>query len=557
MNPRRLLWLLPGLAGLWLLTAASQNDPPPRGPFPPVGETAPFQFRWKPSALLPSVPAGDLAMRWAGEANYGGRRLGLIEGAATSAPGFRMTVRDYFLSYFDPATFQTVHTLNLLHEDEWLIQQTLFFYAPQQRLWLKELTRGAPPDNSVRVTRNELHHRLPLPLSDAATTILAVRLKNRAGALPYKLNAAYLARVKEIRVTHAGTEELDTVLGTIIARKYNILNLFGDMMDPDDYFYVWGTPDDRQIPLKLKAKVRFGYVEGVLTRYEIRSGSLLPGRLDWLSPPPGANPLPPEPPAASSESPESAPMVFIPGGRLQFGAGAGRAAQGSAWVDGFYLDAGEVTNRQYAAFVRATGHRPPEVLPFEFYRDKFKWKPDGYEEYLRLAEPFRWRGGACPPGREDHPVVLVNWPDAAAYARWAGKRLPTEAEWELAARGGLAGQDYPWGQGADRGKANTAESDLLSTVPVTALAEGRNAFQLLHMSGNAGEWVADWYTDRPDLGRKNPRGPGSGKFKLIRGGDWRHTLGDATVWARGRDWPEPTYINVGFRCARDAKAPSR
>jgi formylglycine-generating enzyme required for sulfatase activity len=245
-------------------------------------------------------------------------------------------------------------------------------------------------------------------------------------------------------------------------------------------------------------------------------------------------------------------MVRVPGGTFRFGERPG-AGGVSVRVDAFLLDRFEVTNAQYQKFVQATGRPAPEVQPLAYYQRKFKWKIDGYEEFLRLAEPYRWREGRPPAGREHHPVALVTWDDASAYARWAGKRLPTEAEWEAAARAGLpSGAIYPWGGPADPARANTSEGDRLGTVPVTALPGGCSPLDLAHLSGNIAEWVWDWYDDKPfGDGAVNPKGPSSGRFRVMRGGDWRHPLADAAVWSRGRDWPGTAYINVGFRCARD------
>ena len=322
------------------------------------------------------------------------------------------------------------------------------------------------------------------------------------------------------------------------------------MEKKDDYFLIWATPDERNIPLKVQAKVKYGHVDGELLRYEAeRDESLIPADLSWLVPPPGERPVirgKLDVPNGKLPAPE---MVRIPGGTFRMGARKGSDGSAVA-VNSFLLDHCEVTNRQYQEFVRATGRPAPDIRPFDYFRKKFNWKIDGYEEYTRLAEPFRWRDGRFPEGRADQPVVLVSWEDAVAYARWAGKRLPTEAEWEWAARGGQTGADYPWGPAAEPGRANTAESDVLDTWPAGIQPAGGNGYGLFDLSGNAAEWVADWFGYGLPSGN-NPRGPGSGKFRILRGGDWRHTLAEATVWSRGRDWPENTYINVGFRCARD------
>ena len=551
----RCLLLLCGCA-LLLGVAAGPARPAPAEtalePLPfPVGETITFRFKWKASPLLPSIEAGDFTFRFAGEGRFEGRPVWVAEGMAESVPGFRFPVKDYFKSYFRPGDFQGLHVWGIRSEGPDYLQQMMFFYPETRHMWLKEYSRTT---DGVRVTRNELHYGFPSPMPDALAMMPALRTLGRAMRFPADLNGSYLGRVKKITVTLDGKETLDTVIGRLPAYRYNILNLFGTMMDPDDYFYVWSSADGRYIPLKIKAKVRFGHVDGKLTRHEIRAASLVPEELDLLAPLPDARPdvsgalnLP------AGEQPDT-DMVRVPGGDFRFGERRG-AAGIPVRVSPFLMDRFEVTNAQYLKFIRATGRPAPAVQPLEYYQRKFKWKSDGYEEFLRLAEPYRWNDGRCPAGRDHHPVVLVTWDDAAAYARWAGKRLPTEAEWEAAARAGLAaGAAYPWGAAADPARANTSEGDRLGTVPVTVLPGGRNALGLAHLSGNVAEWVHDWYDDKPfGAGAADPQGPSGGRFRVMRGGDWRHPLADAAVWSRGRDWPGTAYINVGFRCVRDLK----
>jgi sulfatase modifying factor 1 len=520
-------------------------------PFP-VGETLTFRMKWKASPLLPAMTAGDLSVRYAGETRFDGRDVLAVEGYAVSAPGFTYRAKDYFLSYFTPGEFQTLHTRNFLQEQDQTIQQLIFFYPESKHLWIKEWTIDPDRGAAAFVSRNELHWDVPVPLHDVATLICSVRWQARRNALPFSTNAAYLARIKAVTLEAEGEESLDTILGPMLARRYNVRNLFGNLMeDRDDYFRVWATPDERNIPLRVSAKVKYGHVDGELIRYEpVRAESLVPSALPWLSAPPDARPSITGKLNPPKGDPPPAGMARVPGGTFRLGASrqSGRKGGSPVAVSDFLLDRCEVTNRQYQEFVDATGHRAPDLRPFEYFQKKFNWKIDGYQEYARLAEPVRWKNGRYPEGRGDLPVVLVSWDDAAAYARWAGKRLPTEAEWEWAARGGHPQADYPWGDEPDGTRANTIESDNLGLLP-----GGRytgNAYGLFDLCGNAAEWVADWYADRLPQGR-NPKGPGGGRFRVMRGGDWRHTLSDSTVWSRGRDWPENTYVNVGFRCAKN------
>jgi formylglycine-generating enzyme required for sulfatase activity len=169
--------------------------------------------------------------------------------------------------------------------------------------------------------------------------------------------------------------------------------------------------------------------------------------------------------------------------------------------------------------------------------------------------------------RENHPVVHVSWADASAYAAWAGKRLPSEAEWEFAARGGLEQKLFPWGDELTPGgkhlcniwqgqfpDINTAEDGYEATAPVDAYPP--NGFGLLSMAGNVWEWCADWFS--PDFhliaARNNPVGPQSGIAKVIRGGSFlchASYCNRYRVAARTSNTPDSSASNIGFRCVRD------
>ena len=192
------------------------------------------------------------------------------------------------------------------------------------------------------------------------------------------------------------------------------------------------------------------------------------------------------------------------------------------WLDAYYMDAREVTNEQYAKFVSATGRRPP----------------------------YHWTSGKFSQGEENLPVFNVSWDDADAYCRWAGKRLPTEAEWERAARGGKEGLSYPWG---DKIEAANARYNV-ETGPSPAGQFPANDFGLFDMSGNVSEWCSDWF-DREyyqSSPARNPKGPETGMYKVIRGGAWSDEAARATVFFRNWVRPTQTTPNIGFRCARSA-----
>jgi formylglycine-generating enzyme required for sulfatase activity len=191
------------------------------------------------------------------------------------------------------------------------------------------------------------------------------------------------------------------------------------------------------------------------------------------------------------------------------------------------MDKHEVTNAQYLKFCEETNRKLPEF-----------WRMERFHSTVEFP---------------NHPVVGISWRDAQAYAEWCGKRLPTEAEWEYAARGGLSGMDYPNGNSIDSSTANYTEAALDGTMPVASYAP--NGYGLYDMAGNVAEWVADYYdTDYyATSSSNNPTGPESGKFRVIRGGGWHSGPFCNRVYVRNAlpdNWVD---FNVGFRCAKDYK----
>nr|WP_316529481.1 formylglycine-generating enzyme family protein [Kitasatospora sp. K002] len=279
-------------------------------------------------------------------------------------------------------------------------------------------------------------------------------------------------------------------------------------------------------------------------------------------------------------------MVALPGGEFLMGTRdtEGFPADGEGPVRAvrlkpFLVDACAVTNDAFAAFVADTGHLTDA--------ERFGWSyvfagflPAALRRGARRPERTPWWCGVAgaawnhPEGpgstlddRGDHPVVHVSWNDAAAYASWAGKRLPTEAEWEYAARGGLEQARYPWGDELNpdgeyrcniwRGtfpSRNTAADGHRGTAPVNAFAP--NGYGLYNTSGNVWEWCADWWTtDHPTgAGLTDPKGPDSGTAKVIRGGSHMCHASYCNryrVAARTANTPDSTSGHAGFRCARD------
>jgi formylglycine-generating enzyme required for sulfatase activity len=193
-------------------------------------------------------------------------------------------------------------------------------------------------------------------------------------------------------------------------------------------------------------------------------------------------------------------------------------------VDAFYVDIDEVSHADYSRFVEATGHKPP----------------------------YHWLDGKMPADKSDLPVYNVDWDDASAYCAWAGKRLPTEAEWEKAARGGLEGLDYPWGDDKPADALalfNTAEG------PGPVGKRKPNAYGLRDMAGGVAEWCGDWFerTYYESSPARNPKGPETGMYKVIRGGSWSSGPRRITVFFRNWVRPNQKTPNLGFRCAQAAQ----
>jgi sulfatase modifying factor 1 len=233
-------------------------------------------------------------------------------------------------------------------------------------------------------------------------------------------------------------------------------------------------------------------------------------------------------------------------------------------LEPFYLDRIEITNLLFENFVQTTGYRTTAER-----EGKAKAWVEG--KGLQEVKGANWQQ---PEGdrtvfvsnRHEHPVVTVSWQDADAYCRWAGKRLPTEAEWEYAARAGTQTRFW-WGDGHPglRRVGNLADESARHLVGaiITGYRDGYartapagsyepNPWGLHDMIGNAAEWTSDWYGGNYEKSlEQNPKGPSSGKYKVIRGGSWANGLLRAR--SANRDWDTPIYRHdtIGFRCAKD------
>ena len=321
-------------------------------------------------------------------------------------------------------------------------------------------------------------------------------------------------------------------------------------------------------------------------------------------------------PDTRPEGPTPAGMVWIPGGEFTMGSNDAELAWPEEQpahrvrVHGFWMDTTEVTNTQFAAFVEATGYvtdaekapvleeimaqvppGTPPPKPEDLVPGSLVFNPVGKAlGDCRALEWWSWTHGADwlhPEGpdsdiatRMDHPVVQVSWNDAVAYCAWAGKRLPTEAEWERAARGGVDDAPYVWGNGAPTDtlvkcnswqgafpQKNTAVDGYVRTAPVGHFAP--NGFGLYDMAGNTWEWCSDWldmtlYQKRAGAQVVDPQGPEKSfdperryePLRAQRGGSF--LCHDTYCWryrpsARQGSTPESGMSHVGFRCVKDAE----
>ncbi len=195
-------------------------------------------------------------------------------------------------------------------------------------------------------------------------------------------------------------------------------------------------------------------------------------------------------------------MMLVPAGNFLFG-----DEKKPLLLGAFYIDRYPVTNAEYEAFVKATKHSPL---------------------------PDHWKNGTYPLGHDNHPVVYVSWYDAQAYAQWANKELPTEQEWEKAARG-IDGRGYPWGNRFDANKCNTSESQAGGTTPVDWYVSGGSCYGVMDMAGNTWDWTDSWY---------NPT------ERVRRGGSWVFDRNWARCAFRHKVRPESRHEDLGFRCTK-------
>jgi formylglycine-generating enzyme len=258
-------------------------------------------------------------------------------------------------------------------------------------------------------------------------------------------------------------------------------------------------------------------------------------------------------------------LAAIPAGPFVMGSDDGAADERpphTIHVDAFAIGVHHITNAEYARFVRETGYRPPAIddLPLVVRAGGLERE----QQFRASGELYAWKGAQPPSDRLNHPVTLVRWEDATSYCRWLSRllgravRLPTEAEWEKAARGGLERQPFPWGQGLDRQRANflsdPSQKNNHGTTPCRTYPA--NGYGLFDMSGNVWEWVADWYdpayySHSPE---RNPTGPLDGQFRIVRGGGWLSADESMLTCSHRHRVPTDTYsYGIGFRVACSAE----
>ncbi|MFD0678862.1 MULTISPECIES: formylglycine-generating enzyme family protein [unclassified Paenibacillus] len=289
-----------------------------------------------------------------------------------------------------------------------------------------------------------------------------------------------------------------------------------------------------------------------------------------------------------SNTPSTDGMIYLPGGEFLMGTddqeGFPQDGEGpvrSVSIRPFYIAPYTVTNAEFREFIRATGYKTEaETFGWSFVFHLFVSAETAAQvKHVVQNTPWWWNvegaDWAHPEGpdssiedRLDHPVIHVSWNDASAYCQWAGKRLPTEAEWEYAGRGGLVQKRYPWGdllkpgsehlcniwQGKFPDKNNQSDG-YAGTAPVHSFQP--NGYGLYNVSGNVWEWCADWFNPTWHLNgpRSNPQGPQQGVARVMRGGSYlchKSYCNRYRVAARSSNTPDSSAGNMGFRCAADA-----
>ncbi len=290
--------------------------------------------------------------------------------------------------------------------------------------------------------------------------------------------------------------------------------------------------------------------------------------------PPASSPPPSTEPSVNTDIPDigstrisetdGMTLVYVPGGDFSMGSDSSSYANErpvhTVFLDSYWIDQTEVTNVMFGTFITQTGYQTDAEIT---------GSSNGYDTDTNKTELTLGADWQHPLGPDsslsdlaEHPVVHVSWNDARAYCEWAGRRLPSEAEWEKAARG-TDGRTFPWGNDFDGTRLNSADINLGAfwgnnnfddgfqlTSPVGFYPSGASPYGALEMAGNVFEWVNDWvdeayYQSSPS---SNPGGPATGEYRIVRGGSWHDPEDGQRAAYRGWAAPTDTDLALGFRC---------
>ncbi|MBM4422551.1 MAG: formylglycine-generating enzyme family protein, partial [Chloroflexi bacterium] len=259
-------------------------------------------------------------------------------------------------------------------------------------------------------------------------------------------------------------------------------------------------------------------------------------------------------------------MVYVPAGTFEMGSNEGDSDEQpvhAVTLDAFWIDQTEVTSAMFRIFVEATGYETDAEKAgwsYVFNPSSASWEQTNGADWAHPRGPSSGLSGL-----EKHPVINVSWNDATAYCEWADRRLPTEAEWEKAARGD-DGRKYPWGNGNVAGNLldfadsnlnvdwadKTVDDGYQFTAPVGSYPDGASPYGALDIAGNVWEWVNDWYSENyyNTSPTENPPGPSSGDYRVLRGGSWYNEARNVRASGRLRFFPDFGGYDLGFRCSR-------
>lgn len=248
-------------------------------------------------------------------------------------------------------------------------------------------------------------------------------------------------------------------------------------------------------------------------------------------------------------------MVYVPAGVFRMGSDFGESDEKpihNVYLDSFWIDQTEVTNEMFTSFINDSDY----VTDAENTGSSYVYQSGAWKQVDGVDWNHPFGPGSDNQERMNHPVFHVSWNDAVAYCTWAGRRLPTEAEWEKAASWNDENQEkyvYPRGDSIGCASGNFLGC-IGDTTQVGSYFSGKSPYGALDMAGNVWEWVFDWYGENyyQNSALSNPIGPSSGQYRVLRGGSWVFSVHFARSAFRGQGLPIKTYDYIGFRCALSA-----